>query len=408
MTESNQWRKALLGNHCDLLAGYSFKSARFTKSLEDIPLVKGENLGHRSIDWINAPRWTASEAADLEKFRLQTGDVVLAMDRPIVQERLKFSWIREADPSALLVQRVARLRGINGLQTDFLKYLIASPSFQSHIEGITTGVNVPHISGRDILSYSFRLPSETVQQRIADILSNYDRLIDNNTRRITLLEESIHRLYKEWFVYLRFPGCDRVRVIDGVPKEWKLVKLSEIAGVNQRTISARNAPEKIQYVDISSVTTGKICEVQLVSLADAPSRAKRVVTHRDVIWSMVRPGRRAYSLVLNPSENLIASTGFAVLSAKKVPCSFLYQAVTTDSFVNHMENVATGAAYPAVKPKDFESTSLLIPDENLLSKFDEFAMSINQQINNLQIQNQKLREARDLLLPRLMNGSIAV
>lgn len=269
--------------------------------------------------------------------------------------------------------------------------------------GANPTLNRNHIHGIQILK-----PLVQTQERIADVLSNYDRLIDNNTRRIALLESSIHRLYQEWFVHLRFPGCKKGAIVDGVPEGWELIQLSEIASVNQRTISARNAPEKIQYVDISSVTTGNICGVQLVKLVDAPSRAKRVVTHGDVIWSMVRPGRRAYSLVLNPPENLIASTGFAVLSAKEIPYSFLYQAVTTDSFVSHMENVATGAAYPAVKPKDFESMPLLVPDENLLNKFDELATFINQQIHNLHLQNDRLREARDLLLPRLMNGSIAL
>ena len=174
MTEGFHKQLVSLSKHCELLTGYSFKSSHFSHSLQDIPLVKGENLGHREIDWVKAVRWPASEAKDFEKFELNPGDIVLAMDRPIVQGRLKFSWIRNYEPLALLVQRVARLRGCNGLTTDFLRYLIASPAFQDHVEKITTGVNVPHISGKDILSFSFALPPLETQERIAEILSKYD------------------------------------------------------------------------------------------------------------------------------------------------------------------------------------------------------------------------------------------
>ncbi|MEH1974731.1 MAG: hypothetical protein V7L02_16290 [Nostoc sp.] len=123
---------------------------------------------------------------------------------------------------------------------------------------------------------------------------------------------------------------------------------------------------------------------------------------------MVRPGRKAYALVLTPPENLIVSTGFAVISTKDIPFTFLYKAVTTDSFVSHMEQVATGAAYPAVKPKDFECMTLLIPQDKIIRQFDSFVLPIFKQIYTLQNQNKSFQQARDLLLPRLMNGSIAV
>jgi len=107
-------------------------------------------------------------------------------------------------------------------------------------------------------------------------------------------------------------------------------------------------------------------------------------------------------------ENLIVSTGFAVITPKAVPSTFLYFATTTDAFVGYLANHARGAAYPAVVAADFESSEVLVPPKRLLTAFDEIAEPTFSQARSLRHQNQKLSAARDLLLPRLMSGEIAV
>ena len=103
---------------------------------------------------------------------------------------------------------------------EFVYYYVSSPSSQKRIIQESSAAGVPKINLEYLRNFPIHLPPLPTQQRIVEILSNYDRLIDNNTRRIALLEESIHRLYQEWFVYLRFPGCDRVAIVDGVPEGW--------------------------------------------------------------------------------------------------------------------------------------------------------------------------------------------
>lgn len=137
-------------------------------------------------------------------------------------------------------------------------------------------------------------------------------------------------------------------------------------------------------------------------------RARRMVQHGDLLWSCVRPNRKSYAVVWNPAENLIASTGFAVITPTKVPTTFLEQATTTDDFVGYLENNAKGAAYPAVLASDFKRAELLVPSEPLLNAFNAFAEPLLAQRNNLEIQTRKLRAARDRLLPKLMNGEIEV
>lgn len=111
---------------------------------------------------------------------------------------------------------------------------------------------------------------------------------------------------------------------------------------------------------------------------------------------------------MQPLPNLVVSTGFAVLTPRTLPTSFLYQATTTDAFVGYLENHARGAAYPAVVARDFERASILEPRRPLVESFNDFAEPLLDQAHKLRLQNQKLRAARDLLLPRLMSGEIAV
>lgn len=219
-----------LADCVDLLAGLAFKSQHFTDRPDDIPLVKGENVSQGRILWGISKRWAVSDWPRLEKFQLRPGDVILAMDRPWVPAGLKWAYIRSDDPKALLVQRCSRLRSnTTRLNQDFLRFVIGSPGFESYVIPITTGVNVPHISGKQILDYEFALPPLSVQQRIAGILSAYDDLIENSQRRVWILEAMARALYREWFVHFRFPGHDNhPRVASAM-----LTHLHGVMGVSQ-------------------------------------------------------------------------------------------------------------------------------------------------------------------------------
>ncbi len=242
---------------------------------------------------------------------------------------------------------------------------------------------------------------------VADILSAYDDLIENNRRRMALLEEAARQLYREWFVRLRFPGHEHTRITNGVPEGWERRRLSEVAEVNRESLPS-SYDGKIEYIDIPSVTPGSINETTRYDIRDAPSRARRIVHHGDIIWSCVRPNRRSYAVIWQPASNLIASTGFAVITPVSVPTAFLLHATTTDAFVGYLENHARGAAYPAVVAGDFGRAEILIPRPALVRAFNEHAEPFLSQAHDLRLQNARLRAARDRLLPRLMSGEIAV
>lgn len=230
------------------------------------------------------------------------------------------------------------------------------------------------------------------QPPVGRILSAYDDLIENNLKRIQLLEEAAR--------------C-RYRLLMESSYETETVNLKALAEANSETLKSNFAGE-ILYIDIASVEVGKINNKTPYQFKDAPGRARRIVKHGDTIWSCVRPNRKSYSIIWEPEENLIASTGFAVIRPKKYT-ALLYHALTTVEYVNFLESQATGAAYPAVTAKDFENSHLVIPsDENMILEFESSVEPMFSQIKILMKQNALLREARDILLPRLMSGDIDV
>jgi type I restriction enzyme S subunit len=287
----------------------------------------------------------------------------------------------------------------------FVKYKldVVKRTFQQ----VSPGAAQDNLSQEKLLSFPLLVLEPPTQRRIADILSTYDDLIENNRRRMGLLEESARLLYQEWFVRLRFPGHEHVRITNGLPEGWKREPLGEIAEVNRASLGSSFDGE-IDYIDISAVTPGQINETTHYDFKEAPSRARRIVQHGDIIWSCVRPNRKSHAVIWRPAAPLIASTGFVVITPVRLPTSYLLQATTTPDFVGYLENHAKGAAYPAVVAGDFERALVLVPSKAILDVFNDLAEPLFEQLHFLKQQNQKLNTAHDLLLPRLMSGGVAV
>lgn len=339
----------------------------------------------------------------------QPGDIVMAREAPVGNAAIVPHGLQ-----ACLGQRTLLIRPDSSkVEPSYLNYLLNGPQVQDIIHAKTNGVTVPHLNMKDVRELPIpNLPPLNAQRRIGGILSTYDELIENNRRRIRILEAIARTLYREWFVDFRFPGHGKFKLVPSalgkIPEGWVVRKLADVVEVNRAQIKANSAPDELQYIDISSVSPGQIDTITTYAFADAPGRARRIVRHGDVLWSCVRPNRRSHALVTHPEPGTIASTGFAVLTAKDVPFTFLYEATTTDDFVAYLTNNATGAAYPAVGAATFEKADLLIPSALLLKKFGEATIPMAEQIHFLQRQIQSLRRTRDLLLPRLLSGQVGL
>lgn len=290
----------------------------------------------------------------------------------------------------------------------YLYYWFKQPQTFRYIQGLNAQAAQPNINLSMLRNIEVPVPSISEQKRIADTLFAYDDLIENNQRRIQLLEQAARLLYKEWFVHLRFPGHEHTQIIDGVPEGWEKKKLGDVAATNAESFKANSLPIEINYIDISSVKQGRILSKNKMPSSEAPGRARRKGADGDVIWSNVRPNLRAYALVLEPDENDVFSTGFTILSPAAIPFSYLYLFATTDDFVGHLVNHTTGASYPAVRPDDFERAEILLPAQSVLNIFHDKMEPAFRMTQLLEKEINALAKARDLLLPKLMNGEVAV
>ena len=292
------------------------------------------------------------------------------------------------------------IKDFKGNDPRFLYYFLQT----LHLENFDTGASNPTLNRNHLHKIKVLFPQDTdVQVRIAAVLRAYDDLIHVNNERIAVLQATASEIWREWFVRMRFPGCDSAQFVKGIPADWSGKRLDAIGSVNETSLGKTERPEVIQYVDIGAVTTNRIANPKILPIEDAPGRARRIVQHGDIIWSSVRPGNRAYCLIHSPPANLIVSTGFAVIRPKpNMPYTFLHQAVTTDAFVDEMTLVAKGAAYPATSFDDFERALILVPTDELIQRYHQTCVPMYELQNNLVSHNKHLEQARNMLLPRLI------
>ena len=204
---NREWPTVQLGEVVDLLTGFPFKSDKYVSDPEAPRLLRGANIAQGNLRWDGTKRWPQEAIENLTPYWLRKGDVVIAMDRPWIEAGLKFSSVRETDLPALLVQRVARLRGRDrldtrflSLDTRFLSYVIGCHDFTEHVLSVQTGTAVPHISAQQIKEFEFLLPHLPEQRAIAHILGTLDDKIELNRRMNETLEAMARALFKSWFV----------------------------------------------------------------------------------------------------------------------------------------------------------------------------------------------------------------
>ena len=265
------------------------------------------------------------------------------------------------------------------------------------------------------------------QKKIASVLSALDDKIALNKKMNQKLEVMAKRLYDYWFVQFDFPDKNGrpYKTTGGpmtynqilkreIPAGWEVKTLDEYLDCNKYSLTAKSSYDFIQYLDTSSLTENTLESLQRYgSQAESPSRAKRIVHANDILYSTVRPQQKHYGIIKNPAQNMIASTGFAILSCK-------YGAEYNDMFYLFLiqeKNLiklsaiadSNASSYPSFNPSDLLNLSICLPEdiktiEPLVKRFS----SLFGIIERNQKENQKLTALRDKLLPLLMNGQVVV
>ena len=289
----------------------------------------------------------------------------------------------------------------------------SDPEFVAYVKNVGRGVGVPHISGKQIGEHLFRLPPSQLQRRITDILSAYDDLIENNRRRMSLLDDAVCQLYREWFVRLQFPGHEHTRITDGVPEHWERRPLVSCVIFRSGGTPSKNRPEYWDG-DIPWVSSGEMSETRLYDTplhvspegADAGSR---LVT-RDTVLVVVRGMSLAKEFRLaTVAREMAFNQDLKALECRDgIDSLFLFHSLLDQR--DGIRDLATEASHGTKKLDTavLERLPILVAEPRLQRLFRDTVASSLAQRDNLYNQNVRLRSARDLLLPRLMDGRIPV
>ena len=363
---------------------------------EALPYLANINVRWGEFDLENI-REMRFEHDEMDRYGLKYGDIVMCEGG----EPGRCAIWKEPVPGMMIQKALHRIRPQDSLDYRFLFYSFLHKGRNGGFAPLFTGSTIKHLPREKLAKVEIAYPRLEVQSRIADILSAYDDLIENNLRRMALLEEAARQLYREWFVRLRFPGHEHTRITNRVPEGWEKKTLGNLA-----LIIMGQSPESQHYNEDGE---------GLPFHQGVTDFGERFVTHRiystalnriaeagDILCSVRAPvGRLNVTL-----HKIVIGRGLSALRSKTGHQSLLLQQLRGHFFKEDL--IGAGAIFASVTKKELAAQELLEPPVRLKRAFEEVTVPCDEQLRVLHFQNLQLRAARDLLLPRLMNGEIAV
>lgn len=350
--------------------------------------------------------------AELSKYSLEAGDVVLAMDRPWIPAGLKVAQVNTADTPSYLVQRVARLRASSVEDRGFLFALLSTPNFESYIQSATTGTAVPHISAKQILDFPFRLPPAHVRAQVGALTSALDDRITLLRETNATLEAIAQTLFKSWFVDFDpvrakaegrqpegvdvttaalFPDSFEESELGLVPKGWLVGFLSDVCTI----ASGKRPPDRSDHLT-------EVCSIPLYGGAGLMGyTSASLFDEMQIVTGRV--GTLGKVHVAYPP--FWASDNVLVVSPKE-PADFTFALHWIRSV--DVQALNRGSTQPLLTQRDLGAQQGLIPTRELLRKFQEIAGPLYEQIRLQELQAQTLTQLRDTLLPRLISGQLGL
>jgi len=278
----------------------------------------------------------------------------------------------------------------------------------------TTGIGAGKIDTERLKNLPINLPPIQRQQVLIKFAESLMLKIEVNRRINENLEQQAQALFKSWFVdFEPFKDGEFVESELGmIPKGWRVGALGDICVTNKRSYKGDFAHE-IEYIDTGSVTNNVIESTQFLNPATdkIPSRARRVVTEGDIIYSSVRPNQRHFALLFNPASNTVVSTGFVVITANWSGYRYyIYQYLIQDEIVDKLQAIAeqSVSTFPSLNAADITNLKIVIPPNDIVGDFAAICCSFIQQIEKNQQESRRLATLRDTLLPKLLSGELKV
>jgi type I restriction enzyme S subunit len=406
------WQARKLGEFISIKHGWAFKGEYFSDAGKYILLTPGNayETGGLKLRPGKEKFYLGDFPSD---YLMKSGDMLVVMTDLIQAAPILGGVIVVPEDDRFLHnQRLGLVEFLSdaGMDKGFLYYLLNSPDYRAQVRGSATGATVRHTAPKRICNCDVLVPDTMEEQRqVARVLSAYDDLIATNQRRIALLEGAARRLYREWFIHLRFPGHESAPMKDGVPEGWQHSTFADLVQINPRT-------PFIKQIERPFIEMSVLSETSMVmghpSMRVIGGGAK--FKNGDTLFARITPctenGKTGFVQFLeNEDEVASGSTEFIVLRSATVNPWWVYCMAREDNFREHaIRSMAGSDGRQRVNPKCFDQLTALQPPQSVLAQFEQAVKDSFTQIETLCKLNEQLGRARDRLLPKLMSGQLDV
>ena len=392
-----------LGDHIDIVSGYAFKSKDFVES--GVPVVKIKNVTPPSVTLKDLSYVSEELSESVPKFVLKYDDVLIALTGSHINQMAsvvgRVARVKYHDKT-VMNQRVGKIvsKDDNDCDINYVYYYLSQEQIKVTLASKAGGAaNQANISPSDVKNLIIPFPGIEEQRRISSMLKAYDDLIEKKQKVIDLLEESSQRLYKEWFIDLRFPGYKETEIDDGVPSGWRIVTLSDIANVIMG-----QSPKSEYYNQIKEGLpfhqgVGSYGNRFVIDETYSTSYTK-IAEAGSILFSVRAPVGR-----LNLTKNkIVIGRGLSAMNHKNRLQSYLFYLLKERFFKEDM--VGNGSIFASISKDELLGQKFLVPTDELAKKYNDIVSPFDEQIAIIDSEIKQLNEARDRLLPKLMSGEI--
>jgi type I restriction enzyme S subunit len=403
------WVEGKVGDFAEVKHGFAFKGEFFAAEGELVVLTPGncnEKGGFRARG--EKEKYYSGDVPD--GYLLSRGDTLVVMtDLVTTAPVLGGSFRIPEDNRYLHNQRLGlvQITRPDLIHERFLYYLFNTHGYRAQVRGSASGATVRHTSPGRIKSCKIKYPQSVSEQaRIAELLAPYEDLIENNLKRIALLEESARLLYREWFVHLRFPGHEHVPVVDGVPEAWTPRTFGDVVELVKDTVKPVDFTDNDIHIGLEHIPRRSFTLSEWEGV-DGLASGKTRFREGDILFAKIRPYFHKVGFAIRSG---IASSDALVWRVRNdEDWPLVVCAASSDHFVAvASKTVREGSKMPRADWNVLKKYGLPRPPDGLLAVFNDTILPITSQCKALALQNRALVEARDLLLPRVMSGEIVV
>lgn len=409
-----EWRKVKLGDLYEVHNGLS-KGRQFLGT--GYPFLTFSNVFNNWFLPNELDSLVQTTDKEREACSIKYGDVFITRTSETMNELGMSSVALKDYPDATYNGFTKRLRPFTDkVLPNYIGYYLRSPKFRGKFMAFSSMTTRASLANDNLLNMEIELPPMDVQKKIATILSRYDSLIDNYQKQIKLLEEAAQRLYKEWFVNLRFPGHENTKIVDGVPEGWEKKKIADVTikvttGLNPRKNFVLGHGENY-YVTIKNMGKNTFFLDEKCDKVDDEAIAKinkrSDLKKGDILFSGIGTIGRVALIDIPTSNWNVSESVFTLRANENISKEYLYLMLLDSNMQNYCQSHSHGAAQKGIRMADLKAFSFPLASKSIIDLFTSKAEPLLNRVSKIRRQLRLLTESRDRLLPKLLSGEIEV